>query len=292
LRHCRFCLKTRLAPIDATSMSKSPRNPLGQATVVPRHYAPEVLFPVPRSRGREALGLNADLPFQGEDIWNAWELSWLDPDGRPVVAVAELRVPAISPRLIESKSLKLYFSSIATMRYPSAAAVRNLIARDLEACAGLPVEVQIRTGIVAADYAVSELPGFCIDNDAASFSAESVDAQWLRSDPATPVAESLHSHLLRSLCPVTQQPDTGSLLISYRGPKIHRGALLQYLVSFRNHEAFHEACVERIFIDVKARCGTEQLTVYARYNRRGGLDINPFRSDYELQPPNIRLWRQ
>lgn len=273
-------------------MSKTPQNPLGRATAFPRHYAPEILFALPRGHGRETLGLSADLPFQGEDVWNAWELSWLDLQGRPVVAVAELRVPAISPRLIESKSLKLYLNSLAATRHPSLASVRDLITRDLGSCAGLPVEVQLRTGSAAKDYPVSDLPGFCIDNEPASFGAESVAAHLLRSDPRTPLGESLHTHLLRSKCPVTHQPDTGSLLVTYRGPKIHRGTLLQYLVSFRNHEEFHEACVERVFVDVKARCQTEQLTVYARYNRRGGLDINPFRSDFEQQAPNIRLWRQ
>jgi 7-cyano-7-deazaguanine reductase len=273
-------------------MSKIPENPLGRPTAFPRHYAPETLFAVPRIHGREALGLSAQLPFHGEDLWNAWELSWLDPKGRPMVAVVELRFPAASPNLIESKSLKLYFNSLASTRYGSVASVQVLIARDLGTCAGVPVEVRLRTGSVASDHAVSDLQGVCIDNVPAGFGAAAVDAQLLRSDPGTPVTESLHSHLLRSLCPVTQQPDTGSILISYHGPKIDRSALLEYLVSFRDHEAFHEACVEKIFVDLKSRCAPERLTVYARYNRRGGLDINPFRSDFEEQPPNLRLWRQ
>ena len=273
-------------------MRKSSKNPLGKVTTAPRRPAPEVLFAVPRSDARKALGLGAKLPFHGEDLWNAWELCWLDPQGRPVVAVAELRVPATSPNLIESKSLKLYLNSLAWTRYPSASAVRELIARDLENCAGFPVAVRLQTDSDAASYAVSALPGICIDNEPAKFEFASVDAQLLRSDARTEISESLHSHLLRSLCPVTGQPDTGSILVSYRGPKIHRGALLQYLVSFREHQAFHEACIEQVFVDVKSRCAPSQLTVYARYNRRGGLDINPFRSDFEKQAPNTRLWRQ
>jgi 7-cyano-7-deazaguanine reductase len=251
-----------------------------------------MLYAVSRGPARKGLGIGAALPFQGEDLWNAWELSWLDPLGRPVVAVAELRVPASSPNLIESKSLKLYLNSLAETRYPSASAVRELIARDLETCAGCAVAVTLQTDSDLASYAVSALPGICIDSETAKFGSASVDAQLLRSDRAMEVGESLHSHLLRSLCPVTGQPDTGSILISYRGPKIHRGALLQYLVSFREHQLFHEACVEQIFVDVKSRCAPSKLTVYARYNRRGGLDINPFRSDFEKQAPNTRLWRQ
>ncbi len=273
-------------------MGKSSKNPLGKVTAAPRSPAPEVLFAVPRSVARKALGLGAKLPFHGEDLWNAWELSWLDPQGRPVVAVAELRIPATSPHLIESKSLKLYLNSLAWTRYRSVEAVRKLIGQDLKSCAGHPVSVTIHSNSDAASFAVSALPGLCIDNEPATFDSAFVDSQLLRSDRDTPVNESLHSHLLRSNCPVTKQPDTGSILISYHGPKIDRSALLEYLVSFRDHEEFHEGCVERIFVDVKARCRTEQLTVYARYSRRGGLDINPFRSDFEQHAPNTRLWRQ
>jgi 7-cyano-7-deazaguanine reductase len=273
-------------------MRKSREIPLGRATPSPRDYAPEMLYAVSRDLARQGLGIGAKLPFQGEDLWTAWELSWLDPQGRPIVAVAELRLPASSPNLIESKSLKLYLNSLASTRYPSPASVRELIARDLETCAGCPVAVSLRTDNDPASYAVSATPGNCIDSEPARFESALVDAQLLRSDPRTEVSESLHSHLLRSLCPVTGQPDTGSILISYRGPKIHRGTLLQYLVSYREHEAFHEACVEQIFVDLKSRCAPSQLTVYARYNRRGGLDINPFRSDFESKAPNTRLWRQ
>lgn len=273
-------------------MRKPTENPLGRPSVAPRHPAPEVLFPVPRSAARASLDLHAPLPFHGEDLWNAWELSWLDPQGRPIVAVAEVRIPAASPNLIESKSLKLYLTSLAFSPYPSAAVVRDLIARDLAGCAGCPVDVTLRTDTIAAGYAIADLPGACIDNEKAQFDAATVDANLLRTIPGPDVTESLHSHLLRSLCPVTGQPDTGSILVSYRGPRIDRGALLEYLVSFRDHQAFHEACVERIFVDVKRRCAPAQLTVYARYNRRGGLDINPFRSDFESEPANTRLWRQ
>ncbi|MDH4048760.1 MAG: NADPH-dependent 7-cyano-7-deazaguanine reductase QueF [Gammaproteobacteria bacterium] len=273
-------------------MSRSTENPLGKATAYPRGYSPQLLHAVPRSEARQSLRMGTSLPFHGEDLWNAWELSWLDVSGRPSAATAEIRVPAESPNIIESKSLKLYLNSLADSVYPAADAVRLRIAADLSACAGGEVSVQLGSVSDMGRYEIKALPGFCIDDADASFGLTSIDAGTLKSNRSELVSEELHSHLLRSNCPVTGQPDTGSILIRYSGPKIQRGSLLGYLVAFREHEAFHEACVEKIFVDLKRRCAPSRLTVYARYNRRGGIDINPFRSDFEAQAENLRLPRQ
>jgi 7-cyano-7-deazaguanine reductase len=266
--------------------------PLGRNTPFPDRYAPEMLCALPRRENREALGIRQPLPFRGEDIWNAWELTWLDSRGKPVVATAVLRVPADSPNLIESKSLKLYLNSLAMSRFGSIDEVASTIARDLSRTAAIGVNVDLRVGGSAAAGAFAELPGECIDGLDADGDVTAVDSSLLACTGADEVSEELHSHLLRSNCPVTSQPDMGSVLVRYRGAAIDRRGLLRYLVSYRRHCAFHESCVERIFVDLKARCAPEQLTVYARYNRRGGLDINPFRSDFEDTAENLRLWRQ
>lgn len=267
--------------------------PLGKKSAWPDRYAPDVLCPLPRRDAREPLGIRDPLPFRGEDIWNAWELTWLGPAGKPVVATAVLRFPADSENLVESKSLKLYLNSLAMSRFGSADEVCGLVENDLSRAAGCRVTVELTAGAGAARNTFDELPGLCIDDlDAECDTGAAVDASLLACAGRGVVSEVLHSHLLRSNCPVTDQPDIGSVLVRYRGAAIDRGALLRYLVSYRCHNAFHESCVERIFIDIKTRCAPERLTVYARYNRRGGLDINPFRSDFEDQAANLRLWRQ
>lgn len=265
--------------------------PLGKPTHYPLTYAPEVLCAVPRQAARRTLGLTTELPFAGEDLWNAWELSWLNEDGRPMVAVANIRVPASSEYIIESKSLKLYLSSFAQHGCPSASWLERRIAEDLGGIVAAEVQVGLDSDPASAAYAIAELPGHCIDHVGTGFATDHVDPDRLvRYDDD--VREDLHSHLLRSLCPVTAQPDAGSILIRYRGPRMDRVGLLRYLVSYRQHSDFHEACVERIFVDLKERCRPLQLTVYARYNRRGGIDINPFRSDFEAHAANHRVWRQ
>ena len=260
---------------------------LGQNTDYPRTYTPDVLFPIARAEAREANGIGEELPFSGVDIWNAWELTWLAPNGCPVVATVEIRVPADSPNLVESKSLKLYLGSFAMSRFDNHSEVSDAITRDLSNAAGAPVEVELN-----AEHEIVQLPGECIDDTAVECSAWEVDAGLLESDQAEVVNESLHTHLLRSLCPVTSQPDMGSLVVSYSGPKIDPNSLLRYVVSFREHNDFHEACVERIFVDILDRCSPDALTVYARYQRRGGIDINPYRTNNNAEPENPRLWRQ
>ena len=267
--------------------------PLGKASRYPETYAPEMLAAVARDEARAALGLvsSESLPFFGIDLWNAWELSWLEPGGKPAIAVAEIEVPADSPNIVESKSLKLYLNSFAMSRYGSANAVREIVSADLSEVAGAPVAVRLIEGD-SERFAVKSLPGECIDGLDVDCGETDVDADALSSNPDECVAEALHSHLLRSLCPVTSQPDFASVLVTYRGPRIDRSDLLRYVVSFRRHQDFHESCVERMFTDIMKHCGCESLSVYARYTRRGGIDINPYRSSGEEAPDNRRLWRQ
>lgn len=267
-------------------------SPLGRQVDYPDRYAPELLHAIPRDESRKALRLDAGLPFTGVDILNAWELTWLDPLGAPRCAVAEIRIPAASPRLIESKSLKLYLNSFAMTAYAGAVEVGETIGEDLSRAAGDEVRVALRQYPGPGVPAAAELPGDSLDSPATRCEATGVDASVLMADAGDVVSESLHSHVLRSLCPITGQPDTGSVLVTYHGPRIDRGGLLRYIVSYRQHKAFHEACVERMFVDLLRRCAPVRLTVYARYLRRGGIDINPFRSSFETEAPNLRLARQ
>ncbi len=268
-----------------------PKLPLGRETGYPQNYEPDVLFAIARSESRQAF-LSGELPFSGTDIWNAWELTWLGPGGLPVVATAEIRVPATSPSLIESKSLKLYLNSFAMSRFDAAGDVGDTIAEDLARCTGADVEVRITLVAESEANTISRLPGRCLDTLPVTCDSFEVDAAVLTIDRNIVVEEDLHTHLLRSLCPVTAQPDMGSLAIHYRGPAIDAASLLKYIVSFREHSGFHEACVERIFVDLLNHCACERLSVLARFQRRGGIDINPFRSNIEERPQNPRLWRQ
>jgi 7-cyano-7-deazaguanine reductase len=268
------------------------KTPLGKPTDYPAEYSPQVLFAVPRIEARRALGLGAELPFQGEDVWNAWELTWLEPAGKPTVATAVITVPADSVNIVESKSLKLYLNSLAMSRYASNDEVAEIIRRDLSRITESEVQISLTPARAFSTGRIVDLPGDCIDDLDVEIDASGVDAKMLKTAGEDLIEDELHSHLLHSNCPVTHQPDMGSVLIRYRGPAIDRESLLRYIVSFRQHSDFHEACVERMFLDIKARCRPEKLTVYARYNRRGGLDINPFRSDFETTAENLRLWRQ
>ena len=266
--------------------------PLGKPTDHPEEYSPQVLFAVPRSEARKAFGLGDELPFQGEDIWNVWELTWLEPSGKPVVATAVITVPASSTNIVESKSLKLYLNSLAKSRHAVPDEVVRIINSDLSRIAEAEVAVSITSLIDSSTAQIADLPGDCIDDLDVQIVDSGVDAEILLTAGKESIDEKLHSHLLRSNCPVTNQPDMGSVLIRYRGPAIDRTSLLKYIVSYRQHNDFHEACVERMFLDIMTRCNPEKLTVYARYNRRGGLDINPFRSNFETTVVNLRLWRQ
>jgi 7-cyano-7-deazaguanine reductase len=238
------------------------------------------------------LGLGREQPFDGVDIWTAWELTWLAPNGMPRVATASIRIPANSPRIVESKSLKLYLGSFAMSRHEDEDAVRDLLQADIGDCVGSAVVVSVEPLGAHSGDATAALPGATLDDQLVDCDAFEVDASLLSSDRQAVVEEDLYSHLLRSLCPVTNQPDSGSVLVRYAGPTIDRAALLRYIVSYRRHCDFHENCVERMFVDILERCRPERLSVYARYQRRGGIDINPFRSNFETDPPDLRLWRQ
>ncbi len=265
--------------------------PLGREVAYPDHYDRGLLFPIPRAQGRAGIGVEAAaLPFVGHDRWHAYELSWLDPRGKPVVATATLTVPADSPQLIESKSLKLYLNSLNATRFDSPAQVHATVTADLSAAAGAPVTMAF--GL--PPFAEHEDDAVSIDDlDLAIDRYGPPDATLLSADAGDAVAETLHSALLKSNCPVTGQPDWASLRIAYRGPRIDRAGLLRYLVSFRDHAEFHEQCVERVFVDLLARCRPATLSVEARYTRRGGLDINPWRaSPGTPSPPPARDPRQ
>ena len=260
----------------------------------PAEYTPELLQSIPRSEGRDRLGIAGALPFDGEDIWNAYELSWLDTDGKPVVATGEFRIPANSPNIIESKSLKFYLNSLNGCRYESLETVRSTIAADLGGVCGAKAQVRLHEAASAGTLAQGEPVGHCIDTAVLEIPAYDLDPELLHDsiDSRPPVSETLHSNLLKTNCPVTGQPDWATVMVRYRGPRIRRGALLAYLISYRNHAEFHEQCVERMFVDIERFCRPLALSVYARYLRRGGLDINPFRSNFETPPPNVRLLRQ
>jgi len=267
-------------------------SPLGRQVEIPDRYTREVLCPFPRDENRRTLGLQDPLPFHGEDIWNAWELTWLDPRGKPVVAAASLRVDASSPNLIESKSLKLYLNSLAMERFASIDDVAALVSSDLSSITESNVRIRLSTPAAIVTAGLEDMPGDCVDDLDVGCDVWQVEPALLECESGETVREELHSHLMRSNCPVTSQPDFGSILVRYRGPRIARAGLLRYLVSYRNHSGFHESCIERIFVDIKSRCAPVELTVYGRFNRRGGLDINPFRSDFEQGADNPRLWRQ
>lgn len=268
--------------------------PLGRVSEIPDVASPELLRGVPRAIARTALGIGASLPFHGYDRWNAYELSWLDPRGKPAVATAQLRYSCESPRIVESKSLKLYLGSLHLTRFADVDGVRERIARDLETTCGSAVRVRIDPSMHFDPAEIGDLPGTCIDGLALDVETYEPDPSLLalRSGAAGDVEETIHTHLLRSNCPVTGQPDWASLLVRYRGPAIDHASLLRYVISYRRHTGFHEACVERIFVDLSQRCRTRALTVAAYYTRRGGLDINPFRSDFEAEAPAVRLRRQ
>ena len=269
-----------------------PENPLGRSLPYALVYSPDLLYGVPRSAAREEIGITDPLPFSGVDIWNAWELTWLDELGKPVVATAEIRVAAGSPNIIESKSLKLYLNSFAMTRYPDAETVVDLIFDDLSRTAGGDIEIDLYAAQTWQDMFVSTLPGSCIDDLDIECDSSIVDAGLLQTSADFVTDCEVYSHLLRSNCPVTNQPDSGSVLVRYSGKQIDEAALLRYIVSYRQHNGFHEACIENIFVDIMTNCSPTELTVCGYYNRRGGLDINPLRSNAEADMEHIRLWRQ
>lgn len=281
--------------ISSDSKADVERSPLGKPVSYRDTYTRELLFPIDRQGKRGEIGIEAGaLPFSGVDVWNAYELSWLNSRGKPVVAIGEFRVPAGSPFLIESKSLKLYLNSFNQTRFSDAAEVRALMQRDLSAACGAGVEVDL-FDLSARPVRTLGFPrGILLDQLDIEVDRYEPNPEFLQPDPHRgEVSETLYSHLLKSNCLVTGQPDWGMLVVRYTGVPIDRAGLLRYIISFRNHNEFHEQCVERIFCDILLRCRPTALTVWARYTRRGGLDINPFRSTgHFAQPGNVAEVRQ
>lgn len=270
-------------------------SPLGKPASYRDTYAPELLFPIARAPKRDEIGIRSStLPFMGADLWTAYELSWLTPRGKPQVALASITVPCESPAIIESKSFKLYLNSFNMTRFESPELLREVLVKDLSAAVGVRVGVKLVLPELFDRQPIHELSGLSLDR---------LDLDCEHYTPAPelltaafdeqPVEETLTSNLLKSNCLVTGQPDWGSVQISYSGPQIDQTGLLQYLVSFRNHNEFHEQCVERIYMDLMTRCRPTKLQVYARYTRRGGLDISPWRTSHPAAPPaNVRTARQ
>lgn len=268
-------------------------SPLGKSSAYISQYDPSQLFAIARSTKWRELGFTADtLPYVGTDIWNCYELSWLLPSGKPVVAMAQFSVPADSPNIIESKSFKLYLNSFNQSVFANYAEVQAVLSEDLSKVAQAPVQVKLKTLREVVAEGLHEPEGFCIDELDIALSVYEQPALEMLSCSAEQVAEQLYSHLLKSNCPVTGQPDWGTVIVKYCGPKLDRASLLTYLVSFRQHQDFHEQCVERIFLDLKTCLNPEFLSVSARYVRRGGLDINPVRSTEHTTLESARLARQ
>lgn len=266
------------------------KSPLGRGTAYVNRYDPSLLYPIERDINWRLRNVDRKtLPFKGVDIWNAYELSWLDSSGKPIVSLAEFRVPATSTSIIESKSFKLYLNSFNLTRFSSKAEVISHLQQDLSKAAGAQVEVRLISPQTKLD--IVELQGQCIDHLDVSVEHYQPAPELLVTHNES-AKESLVSHLLKSNCPVTGQPDWATVQIRYQGPKIDHRGLLAYLISYREHGDFHEQCVETIFMDIWKRCRPQKLSVYARYVRRGGLDINPYRSSLNDIPENSRLIRQ
>ena len=272
-------------------MSATIHNFLGQKTDYPTKYDPKLLFPISRLINRAEFGNKSLPPFHGMDVWRAFEISWLNLQGKPLVAVGEFIFSAHSTNLIESKSFKLYLNSLNNTRFGSATEVLQLLKKDLSAVSGSNVEVKLDLIDTIEPEKFTVLNGTCIDNIEVECPVYHPDSSFLRVNNRD-VNETLYSHLLKSNCPVTNQPDWASVEISYQGKEIDRAGLVQYIVSFRDHSGFHEQCVERMYVDIMSRCLPERLTIQALYTRRGGLDINPLRSSHEVVYQNKRLVRQ
>lgn len=275
-------------------MKHEVHSPLGKASAYADQYDPSLLFALPRQPKRDEIGVHGQPVFFGVDLWTAYELSWLNPRGKPQIALAHLTVPCESPCMVESKSLKLYLGSFNNTVFVDTSTVRDCVRADLSALLGATVGVKLVEPAAFGTERITALEGLSLDRldlDCSQYLPAPALLQTAAEE--TPVSEVLVSHLLKSNCLVTGQPDWGSVQISYSGAPIDHAGLLQYLVSFRNHHEFHEQCVERIFMDIWQRCKPLKLTVYARYCRRGGLDINPFRTSYpQASPASTRLARQ
>lgn len=268
-------------------------SPLGKKITYVSEYAPQLLFPIPRIGKRDEINVPETLPFFGFDTWNAYEVSWLNTKGKPQNAIVRFDINCQSVNIVESKSFKLYLNSFNNTRLESSAELQHLLQKDIQQAANGEVFITIYDLDDLLNQKIETFEGTCIDSLDIELDSFQVNPELLSTDHNNLVKETLYSHLLKSNCLVTGQPDWGSIQISYSGAKIDQASLLKYLVSFRNHNEFHEQCVERIFMDIQTFCKPSELTVTARYTRRGGLDINPTRSSNPIVPDkNIRMARQ
>jgi len=268
---------------------------LGKATQYLTQYTPDLLFPILREPKRSELKRANSRAFFGYDLWNAYELSWLNKKGKPQVAIGTILFPCDTPKLIESKSVKLYFNSLNQTQFTDLKTVEQTICRDLSQAAGGSVEVKIQTVDALQTIQTHSFSGQCIDHLDITVSEYQVNPQLLHTkDREVEVKETLYSHLFKSICLATGQPDWASIIIAYQGKQIHHESLLKYLISYRHHSEFHEQCIERVFMDLLNQCCPKMLTVEARFTRRGGIDINPFRSTQRITMnlPNHRHIRQ
>jgi 7-cyano-7-deazaguanine reductase len=276
------------------------QSPLGKASPYADQYDASLLFPIARAAKRAEIGAGDRPPFFGADLWTGYELSWLTPRGKPQVALVQFTIPSETPNIVESKSFKLYLGSFSNTRFDSADAVRDRLRADISEAvwrgSATPATVGVRL-LLPEQFdrqPIHELDGLSLDRLDLECSQYTPAPELLTANlDEPPVHEVLTSNLLKSNCLVTGQPDWGSVQIAYSGPQIDQAGLLRYIVSFRNHNEFHEQCVERIFMDIWRRCKPTKLTVYARYTRRGGLDINPLRTSHPgALPANVRTARQ
>ena len=267
------------------------RVPLGKEVRHSPHYNPGHLYPVSRLAGRKEIGLGVTPPFVGADIWNAYEISWLNPKGKPEIAIGKFAFPCSTTNLIESKSLKLFLNSLNLSRFDSIEIVRTTLERDLAEIARGSVAVALIPPALFCEAALGDPPGRCLDDLDIEINRYRVDPGALCTTDEL-IEETVFSNLLRTNCPVTGQPDWATVVIGYAGRRIGSEGLLKYLVSYRKHTGFHENCVERIFTDIAAHCAPDKLLVQARFTRRGGLDINPWRANYDAAPDHTRYARQ
>jgi 7-cyano-7-deazaguanine reductase len=274
-------------------MSELDNSPLGKANVYSDQYDPALLFAISREGNRLNIGIDINtLPFTGVDIWNGFDFSWLAADQNPQYAMLTIYVPCDSPNLIESKSLKLYLFSFANTVFISEQEIVSAIERDLSAAAGKKVTVKLSTKSTEFSSIAANFTGQQLDHLDVSCTDFDVNVKLLKHEPNNVVTEQLCSDLLKSNCLVTGNPDWGSVRVSYNGPKIDQESLLKYIVSYRNHQGFHEQCIEQIFNDILCSCKPKSLSVEGRYTRRGGLDINPIRTNTKIDIQNHRLYRQ
>ncbi|MCP4344485.1 MAG: NADPH-dependent 7-cyano-7-deazaguanine reductase QueF [Desulfobacterales bacterium] len=267
------------------------KNPLGKPVIHPSVYSPDYLFPIPRAESRNKLGIDSNPPFTGADIWNIYEISWLNPKGKPLIAIGNISFPSTTENIIESKSAKLYLNSFSQTKFPSAEAVASAMEKDFSMVANGDVSVSL---VLPSQFHLLEFVepyGVCLDDQDIETDQYRLDPGFLTSGEKK-TEERLYSNLLKTNCPVTGQPDWATVIIDYAGRKTDHKGLLRYIISFREHTGFHEDCVERIFTDISKQCNPDKLSVYARFTRRGGIDINPFRSDSGAFFDNHRFARQ